>query len=236
VFKYIDANAPITEAGTDPFKYCVIDNFFFDGIAEKLEKEFPNYHAYEWFEYNNPIEKKKTLSDWLKFPELTYSVFTEFCSADFAQALSNVMGEVLVPDYGLHGGGLHIHGNGGNLNPHLDYSTHPKLAMQRKLNLIVYLTTPGCGNLGLWAKGDRPGGLVKEIEPRANRAVIFDTENSWHGLVDKMECQEGIYRKSLAMYYLIDAAGSGRKRALFAPREDQKHDVSLAEFCRKRSE
>ena len=30
----------------------------------------------------------------------------------------------LYPDYGLNGGGFHIMGNKGKLNPHLDYVIH----------------------------------------------------------------------------------------------------------------
>ena len=43
---------------------------------------------------------------------------------------------VLLPDNGLNGGGWHIHANGGKLNPHLDYSMHPKLPYQRKIILL----------------------------------------------------------------------------------------------------
>ena len=49
------------------------------------------------------------------------------------------IGIKLFIDPGLHGGGWHIHSNKGNLNPHLDYSIHPKMDIQRRLNLIVYL-------------------------------------------------------------------------------------------------
>ena len=55
---------------------------------------------------------------------------------------------------GLHGGGWHLHARGGKLNVHLDYSVHPKLHLERRLNLIVYLAQgwdPAWGGaLGLW--------------------------------------------------------------------------------------
>ena len=35
---------------------------------------------------------------------------------------------------------LHMHGRGGNLNIHKYYSIHPRLKLQRKLNLIVYMS------------------------------------------------------------------------------------------------
>jgi hypothetical protein len=54
--------------------------------------------------------------------------------------LSKKLDLFLYPDPGLHGGGWHMHGAGGNLNPHLDYSIHPKSGLMRKLNIIIYLS------------------------------------------------------------------------------------------------
>ena len=45
--------------------------------------------------------------------------------------------EELEADYGLHGGGVHMHKTGDYLNVHLDYDIHPKVPMQRKLNIII---------------------------------------------------------------------------------------------------
>ena len=84
-------------------------------------------------------------------------------------------------DPGLNGGGLHIHTKGGKLNTHLDYSLHPKLRMQRKFNLIIYMNPNWIkgwgGTLGFWNNESpvQPGSLEKSIECYFNRAVIFDT-------------------------------------------------------------
>lgn len=143
--------------------------------------------------------------------------------------------------------GLHIHGKGGNLNPHLDYSIHPKLGLQRKLNIIVYLSPDLVpeehgGHLGLWsASKDKKsiGELVIEVPPTFNTAVIFDTtQDSWHGMSRILSQPEAIYRKSLAVYYLCQPyeGASIRGRALFAPRENQKGDPEIEELIRKRSD
>ena len=67
--------------------------------------------------------------------------FSIFCSPIFIEKIKSITGITdLYPDYGLHGGGWHMHGTGGNLNVHKDYSVHPKLGLRRKLNLIVYLS------------------------------------------------------------------------------------------------
>ena len=152
--QYIINNLTSNYLKESPFPYMVIDNFLPTHIAESLSEEFPDYNDDIWFNYNNRIEHKKLLSDWRKFPSLTYQVFSFFNSQWMVKTLSNLVNTTLIEDQGLHGGGWHIHSNGGKLNPHLDYSMHPMLNLQRKLNLIVYLSKDWeenyGGHFGLW--------------------------------------------------------------------------------------
>lgn len=231
----------------EPFDHCVVDGFFDEDTAEKLASEFLDYESDQWYVYDNAIENKKALNNWNAFPKNTYMSFEEFHSQNLVDLLSKAVGKQLFIDSGLHGGGWHIHGRGGNLNPHLDYSIHPKLGLERKLNIIVYLSKELVpeehgGHLGLWTQneeGDKPGKLVKEIEPLFNRAVIFDTtQNSWHGMSRTLTQPEGIYRKSFAVYYLCEPSAEApqRGRALFAPRENQQNDQDVIELIKKRSD
>jgi hypothetical protein len=230
----------------NPFDHCVIDNFLLDDVADAVVQEFPSYDNKKWFCYKNAVEDKKVLVDWAEFPKATYSLFQYLNSPGFVDHLGKLAGIKLYADSGLHGGGWHCHGTGGNLNPHLDYSIHPKLGLQRKLNIIIYvskeLTDDHGGYLGFWEHDEqtnRPKELIKEIEPRHNRAVVFDTtQNSWHGLSRALTQPEGIYRKSLAIYYLCDppANTDSRGRALFAPRDDQKNNAEIEELIRLRSD
>lgn len=232
--------------GVRPFDHCVIDNFFLPGIAEKLEQEFLDYNNPKWFYYKNAIEDKKALNDWNQFPIFTYQIFRDLMSEKFVEILRKGMGCSIYPDQGLHGGGWHIHGPGGNLNPHLDYSIHPKVGLLRKINIIIYVSSgmrpEYGGHLGLWEQStmeNGPGRLVSEIEPKFNRAVMFDTtQNSWHGMSRGLIQPEGIYRKSLAIYYLTDSleGGDNRERALFAPREEQKADLAVKELIKIRAD
>lgn len=232
--------------GNTPFDHCVVDNFLKEDIAKMLEAEFLSYEDPKWFYYKNAIEDKKALNDWNAFPALTYRVFRELISEDFMSILSHAVGVPLYQDPGLHGGGWHIHGTGGNLNPHYDYSIHPKVGLQRKVNIIIYMSSDleeqHGGHLGLWAhdaSNNAPQELAKVVQPKFNRAVIFDTtQNSWHGMCKPLVQPEGIYRKSLAIYYLTDppADADQRERALFAVREEQKGDQSVEELIRKRAD
>tara|TARA_B100000674_G_scaffold439623_1_gene402053 strand:+ start:20 stop:826 length:807 start_codon:yes stop_codon:yes gene_type:complete len=232
--------------GNFPFDFTVCDNFFNKEIAKRLEKEFPKYESNLWHIYKNPLEIKKTNNNWNNFEELTYLTFHHLNSDFFIKYLSEkTKNNKLISDSGLNGGGLHIHGSGGKLNPHLDYNIHPKLNFQRKINIIIFLTnnwkkTWG-GSLGLWSndkKNKLPKKLEQTIYPKFNRAIIFDTtQNSWHGLSNKIACPKNVFRKSIAIYYLqkINKINDNRTKALFAPTEDQKKDKKILNLIKKRS-
>lgn len=239
-------NLDNTVKHTVPFDHYVIDNFFDLNFARSLEKEFIDFNSKEWYCYSSQIENKKALANWGDFPEKTYSAFSYFCSNQFTNLLKKVTGiDSLYPDYGLHGGGWHMHSSGGKLNIHKDYSIHPKLNLQRKLNLIVYLTenwNPDWGgSLEFWSHNpeeNKPKEKVKDIECIFNRAVLFDTtQNSWHGLPIEINCPENVYRKSIAIYYLTDITNTieNRKRALYAPYGNQQNDPKVIELIKQRS-
>lgn len=229
-----------------PFNYIVFDDFLDVNFAKKLEASFFDYDSTKWHVYSNAIEEKKTCNIWNEFNDHLYKYFFEINSAAFVEKLSEFTGLNLIPDNGLHGGGLHIHSGGGNLNPHLDYSIHPKLGLQRKINIIYYCSSDeqllegGYGALGLWeGTSDEPGKLIKSIEPKYNRAVIFDTsQNSWHGLVNSLPNNSSMLRKSLATYYLCEPNDlvCKRSRALFAPRLYQKNDANVLDTIELRSD
>ncbi len=248
--KYIDKKNVISALNNFknaiPFDHCVIDNFFLPGVAEDLEKEFPSFDSKDWYTYKNKIEDKKALNDWNKFPTLTSRVFQELMSPEFVTLLQETVGCNIYIDPGLHGGGWHMHGPGGNLNPHLDYSIHPKLRLLRKINIIMYLSSSlkeeNGGHLGLWDSNPEkcePNNLIAEVFPKFNSAVAFDTtQNSWHGMSRTLTECDGVYRKSLAIYYLTDPKSSddARERALFAPREEQKDNEEIKKLIETRAD
>jgi len=151
----------------------------------------------------------------------------------------------LQPDFGLHGGGMHTHANGGRLNIHLDYHTHYKVpSLMRNLNLIVYLNPNWDkgygGELELWEHDielNCPSYCAKIIEPQFNRAVIFNTaQNSWHGMPNAYNDPTGSQRNSIAAYYLSpNNFQSLRNGALFAPTELQKGDPEIERLIKERA-
>ena len=227
-----------------PFTHMVIDDFFEKEVADAICEEFPDYDSPGIYKYENPIEIKRAMNSWDKFPAATYKAFTILCSERFAKLVSHPFNAVLYPDYGLHGGGCHMHGRGGKLNVHQDYSIHPKMPLQRKMNIIIYMSrdwdpTWG-GGLELWSHNfetNKPKECVRRVDVKFNRAVLFDTtQNSWHGLPEPINCPENMYRKSLAMYYLQEPAIAApkHKKAWYAPYKDQENDQKIIDLIERR--
>ena len=105
-----------------------------------MYNEFPEYNDDIWHKYDNPIENKKSLNKWNTFPPTTCQVLSSLNSNEFLNFIQKRTGvENIFSDSGLNGAGWHIHNRGGMLNAHLDYNLHPKLGLQRKYNLIIYL-------------------------------------------------------------------------------------------------
>lgn len=225
----------------EPFHHVILNNFFDEDTALTLSQEFPDYHSNVWCVYDNPLEKKKTCNTWNLLPKNLYSTFCFLNSPEFISKLKKITGiKKLYPDVGLHGGGLHIHGRGDKLNIHLDYSIHPKLKLQRKLNLIIYLgenwNPEWGGQLEFWSADKKQ--CVTSIDTLFNRAVIFDTtQNSYHGLPNPLKCPKNYYRKSLAVYYLIEPAKDcpTHSKAIYIPTEEQKDDPYVQDIINKRS-
>jgi Rps23 Pro-64 3,4-dihydroxylase Tpa1-like proline 4-hydroxylase len=83
-----------------------------------------------------------------------------------------------------------------------------------------------------------PKELVKTIENKFNRLLLFDTtQNSWHGFSKPIRCPENVYRKSIAMYYVIPSTENTnqRKRALYSPTEEQKSNTEILKLIQERT-
>jgi len=221
-------------------RFIICDEFISDGVIDKIIQEiYTNRKENDWVKYSNLIEEKSTISDWNKFGPLTYKVLYEMCSKEINKIISKKFSVDIVPDYGIHGGGIHFMSGGGALNPHLDYEVHPKLMKTRLINAILYLTESGKdyhgGELGLWddesfqIKGSfEKEDLIKRIKPVAGRLVLFDVSGkNWHGLVSRVN---GGDRISLATYYVsssdvsLDKDKEVRWSALFAHDQDTKNN------------
>ena len=103
-------------------------------------KLIPDDYSEIWHVYSNAIEEKD-VCNWNAFP----SYISSFSATKVVLLFQSEVNWFSIQKYfsvnGSNGGGWHIHPSGGKLNMHLDYSIHPKLALQRKINIIVYLNS-----------------------------------------------------------------------------------------------
>ncbi len=218
--------------GVKPFPYIVIDDFLLPEVAEQIFKDFPTPDSEIWYEYNNILEKKLASDDMRKFPVSIAKAIHTLNHQSFIDELESLTGITgLISDPYLHGGGIHCITKDGKLDMHVDYSIHPKLGMERRLNLIVYLVDKDWqeswgGELELWDGNwidGKPELTEKKVGvlPKFNRAVIFETgDDSFHGHPEALTCPEGVYRRSIALYYLTEPrqGATDRTRAHFIAR------------------
>ena len=186
-----------------PFEHAVIENILPKKFVQRIQKEFPNTNSSVWKRrYQNVNENKLASDAFFQWGGFTQVLFIYLNSAPFLRRLERLTGiENLIPDPYFLGGGLHCLPEGGKLNVHVDFNTHPALQLDRRLNLLIYLNqdwkTEYGGNLIL--KNDE-----KEISiiPECNRAVVFSTtSSSFHGNPDPVCAPQGRTRNSLALYY-----------------------------------
>lgn len=189
-----------------PFEHIKIDNFLKEEYAEELFKHFPTDFE-NWHKYYNPLEVKYANDNINNMDKSIKDLFYLLSTDKLIKVFSEITGITdLEYDPYLHGAGLHAHPRHGRLNMHLDYEKHIILKnKQRRLNIILFLTKDWKeewnGDNQLWDK-DMKECIVKTY-PKFNSALIFKTDElTWHGLPEKIMCPEGLYRKSLAYYYI----------------------------------
>ena len=223
-------------------KYVIIKNFLNFDIAEKVNYSFPPIDD-SWYKYWNPIEVKYANDKINHFSPIIKDIFYYLSSDILKEKISKIFGitNLEIDEY-LHGAGLHAYPRNGRLNIHLDYEKHPITNKQRRLNIILYLSKNWKSewNGGTELYDDNCQNLIAKSPVIFNQAIIFKTdENSWHGLPEKIQCPENIYRKSLAFYYVSDlknksnknkkgANKSGyRSKAVFVQKFGEKPDIRI---------
>lgn len=192
----------------EPFKHCIIDNFFPADLAKKILTGFPDLDSNDWERTNDPDIEVKLRSDWkseFDIPDAILPAIRILNSSLILKAMSSLF-EInkLVPDPYFTGGGLNVTVSGGLLDVHVDGNYHDATGLNRRINAIVYLNP-------VWEEGwggefgiyDSTGEtLVKKIAPLFNRLVIFDTNDfSFHGLPDPLNFPKNHARRSIILYY-----------------------------------
>jgi hypothetical protein len=190
----------------DPFPHIVLDGLFEDAVLDRVLAEFPKPEEMRWMRFDSPTEKK--LGFYHEHSTLAPAVrafldaLNGFEMLLWLEALTAIEG--LIPDPYFGGGGLHQIESGGFLKIHADFNVHPKLKLDRRANLLIYLNRDWReewgGELELWnaSMTERRA----KIAPRFNRTVVFSTtDTSFHGHPHPLRTPEGVTRKSVSLYY-----------------------------------
>ena len=200
-----------------PFPSIIFDNFFENDVLNKILNDFPENIDEIGNKFNNQAEKKLSLNSAEKFSIETNNFINFLNSAPFVRFLNNLTGikETLITDPYLIGGGLHELKNDGYLNVHADFNQHPKMKLDRRLNILIYLnhnwSDGNGGHLELWDKEMKK--CEKKILPIFNRMVIFSTTDfSYHGNPNKVKVDRGYSRKSIALYYYSNGRPNTEKK------------------------
>ena len=212
-----------------PFRYHVIDPFWPDAeLIRAAALAVPPPEHPRWIEYDTPTARKRTLRDPDALPTPIARLLAELQAQRWVDAVGAWLGiDDLRPDPLLRGGALHVMGPGDFLHAHLDSSIHAVTGLERRANLILFLSEwmPWWGGelilRGVPGSPEsvRPG-ISPDIHilPAANRGVLWEcTEASWHGVAE-LRCPADRQRASLAIYYWSAPrpGASRRDRAEFA--------------------
>jgi len=189
-----------------PFPHVIIDGLFQPEALENVLSEWPTDNANLESHNDGTFVRDKIGTTWqTDFGLITKKYFSELAGASFLLALEKLTGMWgLMGDAYMFGGGLHATAPGGKLAIHADFNKHPRFALDRRLNMLVYLnegwTEENGGHLELWDREMQK--CQVRVLPVFNRTVIFSTtRTSYHGQPNPIVGPPGLRRKSMAFYY-----------------------------------
>lgn len=189
-----------------PFPHAVFDGLFDPAALRTILDEWPTTVSNLEVHNDGTFSRHKLGTKWnTQFGPDTKAYFAELASASFLLALEKITGMWgLIADPYMFGGGLHKTSVGGSLAIHADFNKHPKFALDRRLNLLVYLNETWQeefgGHLELWDRTMQH--CEQRFLPTFNRAVLFTTNStSYHGQPEPIVGPPDLCRKSIALYY-----------------------------------
>ncbi len=186
-----------------PFPHIALDNLFADDLLEAVRQDV--------------IGLQQPSADPHAIGPTARRLLLDLCSARFClflEALSGIEG--LIPDPYFEGSGAHALASGHKLAMPASADWHPRLKLNRRLGLLVYLNPDWNeqwgGALELWDSGSLDQRAI--IAPSFNKTVIFSTdERAQYGHPSPLACPEEVMARSLHLYYY----SSGRPMAAYAP-------------------
>ena len=220
-----------------PFPHIVMHDFIKPELLKKVADEFPDLSKLDdaIIKYFNNSREIKLASKGMSGLSSQALHLNSYLQSDLFLDWLNILTSIeepLISDPYLSGGGYHEIKQGGLLKVHADFNKHPKLALDRRLNLLIYLNEnwedDWGGALQLFDKDmNQP---QQTIYPRFNTALIFTTTSyTYHGHPDPLGCPSHRSRRSLAYYYFSlgrpdDEVSEEKHSTLFKERKGEKFE------------
>ena len=204
-------------AAAAPFPHVVLDGLFPDETLEAVLADFPRPDEIPWRSFDSATEKKLGYTHEAPLGDRLRAFLWEMSAPPtlaFLETLTGIDG--LIPDPYFGGAGPHQILPGGFLKVHTDFNWHPKLKLDRRLNLLVYLNKDWHeeygGHLELWNREVTV--CEQRILPVFNRTVVFSTTDfSFHGHPEPLACPPGTSRKSVSFYYYTNGRPAEERSA-----------------------
>jgi hypothetical protein len=202
-------------ASAEPFPHIVVDDLLDADRLRTLLTGWPDMTGRRFFDRDQERFKYQLGPEAIEdegLRDLLYQLNSP-AFLGFLEALTGIEGLVADPDY--LGGGLHETRTGGHLSIHADFNLHPKMRLERRINLLLYLNDDWAaewgGDLELW---DREMKACRvRVAPLLGRVVIFATDaDSFHGHPDPLACPADRARRSIATYYYAPPRERGAER------------------------
>ena len=206
---YSVENLKVSHFQKDPVPFTFIDNFLPADIFTSILDEIKNIPKDNYTAFSSKDSHRQECRNFVDSP-LLHTVANSFHSSSFLHWIEKITGvERLIPDPHLRGGGLTRTLSNNKLGLHTDFNWNDQLRLNRKVNLILYLTpdwqSEWNGDLELWdQKGTK---CVAKIEPKANRLAFWNYE-TWllHGHSNKLEMPNDVSRDNLIHFYYTSNA------------------------------
>jgi hypothetical protein len=207
-FDNLENNFPVSDykdhSSKNPVPYTIIDNFLSEEIYNEILKDIDRIAQNNFTTFENSNSRRLECRDF-KTSYLIKTLSNCFQSSKFIYWIEQISGiNKLIPDPHLRGAGFARVLSGEKLGLHTDFNWNDQLSLNRKVNLILYLTPnwqkDWNGDLEFWNK-DGSECQVK-IEPKQNRLVFWNYE-TWliHGHSETLKTPENIGRDSLISFY-----------------------------------
>lgn len=205
------------EAFEEPFRHWLVAGQFEPALLRACVRAVPAATHPAWVRYWGDVEGRKwAMNDLDALGPAWRALFAFLEGPAWLSLWSAAVGAELVADPLCWGAGLHVTFGGGELRPHLDYALHPS-GLERRLNLVLYLSDHAPGRGGETVLCDPDGRVQKAIAPRPGRALLWEASDlAYHGAARL--APDAPPRLTAAAYYLAaPRPGCTRRKALFLP-------------------